>query len=101
VVTIVGVSGDKDAREMVRLLEPVTGQFIFTQYAGHRAMAADDLAALAASPGMIVPALEDALAAGIERASAERPLLVTGSIFLAGEAREILVRKYGAKPLRF
>jgi len=43
----------------------------------------------------------EAIAMGMDLASSERPLLITGSIFTAGEARSILVRDYGAPPLRF
>ena len=41
-----------------------------------------------------------ALAMGLESASYHRPLVITGSIFTAGQARQLLVERYGAAPLK-
>jgi hypothetical protein len=43
----------------------------------------------------------DAIDLGISAATRETPLLITGSIFAAGQARQILIDRHGAAPLRF
>jgi hypothetical protein len=49
-----------------------------------------------------VPNLEDAIARGVREATATGlPLVITGSLFTAGQARRILIECYGAPPLNF
>lgn len=102
-VFVLGVSADKDAAGMIAALAPKAEAVIATQYAGRRAMAAADLAVLV-PPGVevrIVPDLAEALATGLALASPSAPLVVTGSVFTAGEARDLLVRRHRARPMRF
>ena len=49
----------------------------------------------------VKPSLDDAIHAGIQAATHSCPLLITGSIFTAGQARTILDREYNVSPLRF
>jgi dihydrofolate synthase/folylpolyglutamate synthase len=101
-VTILSVSSDKAAREMVDILARVSSPLILTEYSGGRSLPLDDLCKAAEGHAYIAcNSLEKAIAEGMKRASREVPLLITGSIYAAGEARAILVEQYGAHPVVF
>lgn len=100
--TVLTVCSDKPAREIIAELAPFTGRFLLTQFEGKRAMPLADLREAAGThPCETYPAMSEAIAAGLAAATPDAPLLVTGSVFAAGEARDILVRRHGAKPLEF
>ncbi len=101
-IVLLAVASDKDAAGIIEALAPHAHTFILSQFTGTRAMPVDDLCAAAGNrPYHRVPNLADAVAKAIDLASTERPLLVTGSIFTAGEVRAVLIGKYGAEPLCF
>lgn len=101
-VVILAVAKDKDAAAMIQALGPLPNRLILTRFEGERALPAEYLGAAAGeTPHEVVPTLETAIARGMALASAEHPLLVTGSFFTAGQARAILTNKYGARPLAF
>lgn len=102
-VMIFAVSSDKDAAKMVETLAPVARTLILTRFEGKRAMPLEDLVATVGDrPHLEAPTLADALRMGLSLASASSlPLVITGSIFAAGEARAVLIRDYAAKPLSF
>ncbi len=102
-VGVVGVLSDKDALSMLATLEPVLDTVVLTQIASPRAMAVDDLAALAldvfdADRIEVVPRLDDALEAAITIAEEDVEVmsgvgvLVTGSLLVVGETRRLLGR---------
>jgi dihydrofolate synthase/folylpolyglutamate synthase len=101
-VGVVAVLGDKDARGILEVLEPALASVVVTQSLSPRAMAADDLAALAREVfGEDRVAIEDRLddaidtAVGLAEEQAElggAGVLVTGSVVTAGEARRLLRR---------
>lgn len=95
-VIVLAASSDKDVQRMVQILSPIAATFIYTQFSGARALPAAQLAEIAGVPGTIVPDLAEAIEAGRALASPETPLLITGSIFCAGEARAILMARHGA-----
>jgi dihydrofolate synthase/folylpolyglutamate synthase len=85
---VIAVSEDKDVRGIAAALAPCSGAVIATRYAQERAR----------EPSQIADAFRDAGAAGVEvaadlpaavaRAAAhDAPILITGSLFLVGEAR--------------
>ena len=86
---------------MVRQLETVADRLILTEFSGPRARCATDLAQLVARRHEVCSSLSDAIRLGMDSASIATPLLITGSIFAAGQARKILIDEYGAAPLRF
>lgn len=99
-VLVLAVSADKDAAAMLAHLAPRASAIVTTAYAGPRAMAPEALAALArqAAPGAWVESthdLDEALSKALPRAHAALPLLITGSIFLAGEASTAARRALG------
>jgi len=101
-VTILAVSSDKDIAGMLAVLAPITSMFVLTSYEGTRALPLSQLAEAASGyPHRVAGSTEEALAIAFPMASADCPLLITGSIYLAGEARQLLTDYYGAPPLQF
>ncbi len=101
-VTILAIASDKDARGMIDALAPIASPLLLTTFDGKRALPLDALRQAAAHlPHISAPNLPEAIAQGLSRATPARPLLITGSIYTAGEARQLLVDAYRAPPLRF
>lgn len=101
-VVVMAISADKDAAGMVDQLAPLAEPLILTTFPGPRALGVDALSAAAAHhPHRTAPSLHEAIAMAWPLAGPARPLLITGSIFAAGEARRILMDDYGAPPLQF
>jgi dihydrofolate synthase/folylpolyglutamate synthase len=99
---ILAVSSDKDAVAMVEALSPITAHLILAEFEGARAASVGGLSrAIAPRPHECCGSLAAAIARGVGLAEEGRPLLITGSIFAAGQARDILAAQYGAAPLRF
>lgn len=99
---VFAASSDKDVEEMLRGLQPIARTLVLTEFGGTRALPVAQLERAAAGiPFQSRASLEDAFALAIQSASPQLPLLVAGSIFTAAQARRILVRDYGATPLRF
>src|SRR4051794_7964151 len=99
-VGVVGILRDKDAAAMLSALEPVLDTVVLTQISSPRAMSADALAALAIEVFdedrvEVVPRLDDAIDAAVTIAEEDTELggagvLVTGSLLVVGEARQLL-----------
>ncbi|GGU41512.1 bifunctional tetrahydrofolate synthase/dihydrofolate synthase [Streptomyces lavendofoliae] len=99
-VGVVGTSGDKDVRGLLEAFEPIFAEVVVTQNSSHRAMDADELAAIAVEVFgddrvVVEPRLDDALEAAITLAEEESEfagagVLVTGSVITVGEARLLL-----------
>ncbi|WP_326694902.1 bifunctional tetrahydrofolate synthase/dihydrofolate synthase [Streptomyces sp. NBC_01766] len=102
-IGVVGASGDKDVRGLLEAFEPILAEVVVTQNSTHRAMSADDLAAIAVEVFgdervVVEPRLDDALEAAITLAEEEDEyagagVLVTGSVITVGEARLLLGRR--------
>ncbi|MEV7283976.1 folylpolyglutamate synthase/dihydrofolate synthase family protein [Streptomyces sp. NPDC093252] len=99
-IGVVGASADKNVRGLLEALEPVFAEIVVTQNSSHRAMDADELAAVAVEVFgeervQVEPRLPDALEAAITLAEEEGEftgggVLVTGSVITVGEARLLL-----------
>lgn len=103
-VTILACASDKDVAGMIASLAPCRSEtpLILTAFTGARALPVERLAAAAGDVRhTCVPRLEEAIARGLALANAQTPLLITGSVFTAGEARRILRDTHGAPDLRF
>ena len=101
-VVVLAVAADKDAEAMIDAIAPVAGHLILTQFDGRRAMPVDALRAAAGErPHESFATLGEAIERGISLARGDIPLVITGSIFAAGEARNYLMEHHGASPLRF
>ena len=101
-VILLAVSADKDANAMIHALDPIATEFILTQFDGPRALPAQKLSETTTShPSHTIPNLREAVETGLRLASAQHPLLITGSIFTAGQVRQILTQEHHASPLQF
>jgi len=101
-VIVLAVSSDKMAEEIIRALAPVTKTLVLSQASTHRALPLDDLCkAAGARPYQRAATLAEAIKLGLRLATSSMPLVITGSLFTAGEARRILIAEHGAPPLRF
>ncbi|MBL7646643.1 MAG: bifunctional folylpolyglutamate synthase/dihydrofolate synthase [Candidatus Hydrogenedentes bacterium] len=101
-VLVFAASSDKDRDAMLDALRPRARQIVLTQFEGKRATPVEELAALLPEGTFETrPDLPAAIARGLELATPACPLLITGSIYAAGEAREYLIREHGVRPLRF
>jgi len=91
---IYGVMRDKPVREMTAELFPLTATVVVTAPANTRAMAPDDLIRAAVPhPNMrSAPNVAAALELARHAASPEDAIVITGSLFLVGEARALLVK---------
>jgi dihydrofolate synthase/folylpolyglutamate synthase len=86
---VVGLMADKDAEAILGALAPVASAFFCTAAQTPRAAAAEHIAAVAAR---IAPAIEtrvtaDPIAAVYAASARGRPVVVAGSLYLAGEVR--------------
>lgn len=99
-IGVVGASGDKNVRGLLEAFEPIFAEVVVTQNSSHRAMDADELAAIAVEVFgeervQVEPRLPDALEAAITLAEEEGEfagggVLITGSVITVGEARLLL-----------
>jgi dihydrofolate synthase/folylpolyglutamate synthase len=88
---ILGMGSDKDPRAFLAVLAPLVNRLIATRSRSPRAIDPKDIADAAGCLG-IACEIQPTVAAALDRAEADQtgPLLVTGSLFVAGEAREAL-----------
>ncbi len=91
---LLGVLAEKDARGIIEALAGAVGEWFVTAPDSPRALGVDELAALVEATIGVVPGryagVSDALDALVIPGA--RPLLVTGSLTMAGEARRLLLR---------
>ena len=95
---VLALSSDKDATAILRALREgfPPSRLVATQSRSERALAADALATLATAMGFEAEALPD-VGVAIRHAlegSRDRAVLLTGSLFVVGEAMEL----YGGAP---
>ncbi|MET9698563.1 folylpolyglutamate synthase/dihydrofolate synthase family protein [Streptomyces sp. NPDC006529] len=101
-IGVVAASEGKDVRGVFEAFEPIFAEVVVTENTSHRAMGADELAAIAvevfgAERVQVEPRLDDALEAAVTLAEEESEfggagVLVTGSVITVGEARLLLKR---------
>jgi dihydrofolate synthase/folylpolyglutamate synthase len=88
---ILGILQDKDCQPMCETLAPLAARIITVPVNSRRSASPQELAAAcrAVNPGAKVEAC-DSLRAALDRAGADPFLVVTGSLYLIGEAMELL-----------
>jgi dihydrofolate synthase/folylpolyglutamate synthase len=86
---VFGVMKDKDFNEMLAALKPVVQQIILTKPRIPRAAAPDDVA-LHAPGAIIIDSVKDAIEEASRAAGIEGLVIVAGSFYTIGEAKEIL-----------
>ncbi len=89
VAAIVGMGSDKDIAAFLTELRPLATRIIATRAASPRAASPAAIAAAAADLGFRVEIAPD-VGSSLHLVGSGSPLLVTGSLFVAGEAREVL-----------
>jgi len=95
IILVFGASEDKDIEGMFHELMPRVWRVITTESMHPRSIDADSLAKIVHRFGRPVQALlpiEDALISALEEAGQESVVLVSGSIFIAAAARDVLVK---------
>ncbi len=93
-VVCFGCAGDKDARNILRELRPVAEAFVLTRAPSPRGSSPEAIASALGAvdvPVEVRPHPVEACRAAVERAADEGIVLVTGSFYLAGVAREVLL----------
>jgi dihydrofolate synthase/folylpolyglutamate synthase len=94
-ILILGISSDKDIPEMLKAICPLADELIITQFNHPRSTAAQDIADLlppgAPSPH-IAADVKDAVSLGLDLAQQDDLVCVTGSLYLVGEVRELLLQ---------
>jgi dihydrofolate synthase/folylpolyglutamate synthase len=86
---IFGAMADKQFEEMISILKPNAQQFVFTKAKTGRAKDPADLQRLAAG-SLIAPTVEEAIHRACLEASPTATILICGSLYLIGEARELV-----------
>ncbi|AZK94060.1 MULTISPECIES: bifunctional tetrahydrofolate synthase/dihydrofolate synthase [Streptomyces] len=99
-IGVVGTSAGKDVRGLLEAFEPVFAEIVVTRNSTERSMDPDELAAIAVEVFgeervVVEPQLDEALEAAVTLAEEDAEyagagVLVTGSVFTAGEARLLL-----------
>ncbi len=95
-ILVLGAMADKDLAAILRPLLPITDMAIFTQVDHPRAAPGPALAEIATglAPGApavrVVPGVAAAVAAGLALAGPDDLILVTGSLYVVGDARAAL-----------
>jgi dihydrofolate synthase / folylpolyglutamate synthase len=95
---VFAVSSDKDLPGILRVLAPHFAHVFLTRYTGHARAAAPELLSelLASEPSLpwtVCPTPAEAWSAAREAAGPDDLICVTGSVFLAGELRPLLVKR--------
>ncbi len=88
---IFGALCDKNYREMLIALQEISKEFFFVPVKSERGLDPEVLPPCTDLPSQTFPDLESAVEAALSTPS---PVLITGSLFLAGEALELLEQKY-------
>lgn len=88
---VIGILADKDWRAMVETLVPLASRVILVPVSSSRTLHPDELvsACRAANPAAVVET-SDSLADALRRCASNPLLLITGSLYLIGEAMERL-----------
>jgi dihydrofolate synthase / folylpolyglutamate synthase len=98
IILVIGVSKDKDARGICRHLVPLARHCIATQADNPRARSAAAMAAVLMdyqSPVIQAQRVAEALAIARRCSRGSDTIVVTGSLFIVGEARQLLFKKGG------
>ena len=85
---IFGAMKDKDCREMLNVLSGIAASFLFVPVASPRSSDPAELMRSTLCPANTFSSLSDAIDSAMAKSA---PVLITGSLFLAGEALSILI----------
>lgn len=88
---VVGMLADKDVKQVLKLLEQVSDDFVFVNFENTRAMKADQL--MLNSHAKVKTIEHDAVNYLIERAKGTEKTVVTGSLYLLASLREAVLHQ--------
>ncbi|HII41408.1 MAG TPA: bifunctional folylpolyglutamate synthase/dihydrofolate synthase, partial [Thermoplasmata archaeon] len=95
-ILVTGILADKDLASITRSLGPLASRVVACRPKSHRAYHAEEVASAFRpyAPSEVVPHIPDAIDRALAEAAKDDVVLITGSIYTAGEALEHL----GARP---
>jgi dihydrofolate synthase / folylpolyglutamate synthase len=98
---ILGVLGDKDWRQICQILAPLAAQILTVPVSSQRTASPDELteACRAANPSAAISVCHS-LNEALQMAASEKFIIITGSLYLIGEALELLGQISSAKSER-
>jgi dihydrofolate synthase/folylpolyglutamate synthase len=92
IISIIGMSSDKDHHSMINSLAEITDQFIITEHRNQNRTAnafyLENIAIKTGKPTKIIKSVREAIHYTKKMIHQEDIILLTGSVFLIGEARE-------------
>ena len=98
IVILAGILRDKDVSEMVEILRSVSAEYVTVTPNSSRAMTAEELAEEIRSRGgdaIVGGSIAEGVRLAIERAGTDGAVCCIGSLYLAGEARAIVLGEDG------
>lgn len=90
-IVIIGLAEDKEVERIVSEVSRSSREIIFTSYRGGRAVPPETLRSMANGKGRVASHVEEALSKARETACEGAVVLITGSFYLAGEARKVIL----------
>jgi len=87
---VFGVLKDKDYKKMIRYLENLNGEFIFTKTNSDRALDPEEL--LEYAEGTVIEDPKEAFEIAKKKAKKGDAILVIGSLYLIGDIKAILCK---------
>ncbi len=95
VMLVLGMADDKDVRGMVRALVPLSRRVVVTRINSPRSLSPEHLRqevlAVGNLPCVVTGNIEQALGAALSAAGSDEVIVVTGSLYLVGAVRRLLV----------
>jgi len=89
VILILGISKDKDIKGVCKTIFPISSEVILTQSKNPRAADVDDIGRIVGGSTIRTRRIGEALEIAKKMARSQDLILITGSLFLVGEARQI------------
>jgi dihydrofolate synthase/folylpolyglutamate synthase len=100
-ILVLGISSDKNIPEMLKAICPLADELIVTQFSHPRSAPAETIANLippCTPRPRVVRNVQDAVSSAISLARRNDLVCIAGSLYLVGEARELLLRDVASPP---
>jgi len=91
-ILVIGILSDKNIKEMVEIIDPVADIVIVTKSSNNRACNPEKLKELFFQEVVITNSVSEAVERAKKTASKQDIILITGSLFTVGEARDCFVK---------
>ena len=90
-ILVIGILSDKNIKEMVQIIEPLADVVFVTKSTNERACNPQELKGFFSQEVTVTNSVSEAVEHAKEIASKQDMILITGSLFTVGEARDILI----------